>query len=400
MFTTKTKIAMMKAVLTKKSPFYIQFYISKYCNLNCRMCNIVDANKHFTPFDGKYIEQIADNLVKIGAGVILLTGGEPFLRKDIDEIVRIFKAKKLDVRLQTAGLISLKEKIKKCADNGARDISISIDSLDEELSDYINGVKGSWRNAIKTIAFISRTFPRRDTICALGCVISNYNIDEIEPIIEFATEIGWWVSLVPVHITTKDKPMKFRGYDIRFKIKPEEYEKLKNLIARLKRMKKIGYHLFDSNDYLDSIYHFVTTGRPSWRYKNICDTPNLYFAIMPDGSFAPCCDFELKKKIYLYDPDFPKIYKSKQFHSDIKAIAKKCPGCNFGSFPEMTLSARSFRTMRERLFLQIKARQKMKYLTEDEIFNIIERIKKKYPVYQKKRLQKKWYKKTVKKFVM
>ena len=33
------------------------------------------------------IERIADNLVKIGAGVILLTGGEPFMRPDIADIV-------------------------------------------------------------------------------------------------------------------------------------------------------------------------------------------------------------------------------------------------------------------------------------------------------------------------
>ena len=65
-----TKIAMAKAVLTKRSPFYI----SKYCDLRCGMCNIIQANKDLQPFSNEQIEKIADNLVRIGAGVVLLTG--------------------------------------------------------------------------------------------------------------------------------------------------------------------------------------------------------------------------------------------------------------------------------------------------------------------------------------
>jgi MoaA/NifB/PqqE/SkfB family radical SAM enzyme len=318
MFTFKTKLSMAKAVLTKDSPFYVQFYVSKYCNLNCKMCNIVEANSDLEPFGSEEIGRIADNLVKIGVGVVLLTGGEPFLRNDIDEIVRIFKSKKLDVRLQTAGLIAKKDKMAKCAEYGARDISVSIDSLDEGLSDYINGVNGSWKNAIKTISFVTRTFPQKDTIYALGCVLSRYNIDEIEPVLDFATEIGWWVSLVPVHITNPETPLNFRGYDEFFKFREEDLPKVKALVERLKKKKRQGYNLFDSDNYLDSVYHFIKAGTPNWRYKGICDSPNMYFVILPDASFAPCCDFRFNKKIYVYDKDFLIISVVCMFYSVLR----------------------------------------------------------------------------------
>ena len=382
MFTTQTKLAMLKAVLTKNSPFYIQFYVSKACNLECKMCNIVEANADLKPFKTGQIEQIAENLVKIGAGVVLLTGGEPFLRPDIDEIVRVFKRKKLDVRLQTAGLISKKDKILKCVQNGARDINVSIDSLDEKMSDYINGVTGSWRDALKTMAFISRTFPKKDSICAIGCVLSRYNIDEIDALLDLATKIGWWLSLVPVHITEPSHPLNFRGYDEYFRFREQDIPKVKDLIGRLKAKKKKGFLLFDSDDYLDSIYYFIRTGHPSWRHKGVCDTPNLYFAILPDGRFAPCCDFRMDETVYIYDKKFPEIYRSKAFRAKVKDIAKKCSGCNFGSFPEMTLSARSFSTIVERFFLQLKAQSHgIKPLQDDEIFKVVEDIKKQYPVY-------------------
>lgn len=398
MFSIQTKLSMAKAILTKNSPFYIQFYVSKHCNLKCKMCNIVEANMDLKPFAPEMIEKIADNLVKIGAGVVLLTGGEPFLRPDIDEIVRIFRNRNLDVRLQTAGLISRKDTIKKCAEHGARDINISLDSLDEKLSDYINGSEGSWRNALKAISFVSRTFPKRDSICAFGCVLSHYNMDEIIPILDFATRIGWWLSLVPVHISVPSLPLNFRGYDEFFRFKKTDHKKVAILIDNLKKLKKQGYNLFDSNDYLDSVYTFIETGHPSWRNNDICDSPNLYFAILPDGSFAPCCDFRFPEKIYVYDEKFPEIFKSVLFRKKVTKITKKCPGCNYGSYPEMSLAVRSFSTMRERIEIQFKAKRKeIKPIEEDDIFNLIDEVKEKYEVYDgginfKAREKKKWIK--------
>lgn len=234
---------------------------------------------------------------------------------------------------------------------------------------------------MKTIAFINRTFPPKDSVCALGCVLSNYNIDEIDAVLDFAKEIGWWLSLVPVHITTTASPMNFRGYDDYFRFQEKDYPKLRELITRLKQKKRAGYPLFDSNDYLDSIYHFITTGRPNWRKNNVCDTPNLYFAILPDGRFAPCCDFRLNEKIFVYDDNFPEVYKSFAFREKVRSISKKCTGCNFGSYPEMTLSARSPSTLIERVHLQLKTkfRHKLRPLGEMEIFDVIEGVKKKYP---------------------
>ncbi len=373
---------MAKAVLTKNSPFYVQFYVSKHCNLRCRMCNIVEANADLAPFPGDRIEDIARNLRRIGVGVVLLTGGEPFLRKDIDRIVQTFKAYNLDIRLQTAGLYSQREKIKRCAELGVTDINVSLDSLDRSFSDSINGVEGSFDNAIRTIAYISRTFPAKGAICALGCVLSRYNLDHVRSVLEFATEIGWWLSLVPVHITDADTPLNFRGQDALFSLPPDQHQYLEELIKDLKRLKRKGALLFDSDDYLDSILHFVRTGSPNWRHQGICDSPNLYFAILPDGRFAPCCDHRLERVVHVYDPDFPALYASGILHQEVRAISRNCPGCNFGSFPEMTLSARSPSTILERLRTQCKAlRRSQRPFEENELFALLERIKARHPVY-------------------
>ena len=200
--------------------------------------------------------------------------------------------------------------------------------------------------------------------------------------LDFATEIGWWLSLVPAHVAPEGQTLNFRGHDAGFRFSPEDYPKLAQLISRLKEKKRQGKLLFDSDEYLNSVYHFITTGSPSWRHDGVCDSPNLYFAILPDGRFAPCCDFRIPETLYLYDPDFPRVYRSRPFRQQVPDVVSRCPGCNFGSFPEMTLSARSPSTIVERVRLQLRAgSHRFPALGEEELFGIVDRLTASNPIY-------------------
>ena len=343
------------------------------------MCNIVSANRNLEIVDLDKIEKIARNLRAIGAGVVLLTGGEPFIRDDIVEIVRIFRKYGLTPRLQTAGLISKFDNMLECCKLGAKDINISLDTLDEELADEINGVKGSFKKAIQTIGKISREFPAHDTVCALGCVLSPYNIDTVEEVLDFADAIGWSLSLVPVHININDKEMHFRGYDKSFIFSRSDYKKVEKLIQKMHQRKRQGDNIFDSRKYLDSIVNFVKTNNPSWRHNGICDSPGLYFAIRPDGRFAPCCDQDIDEDIYVYSDDFVDIYKSKAFRAKVKNVTRTCTGCNFGSYPEMTLTVRDMPTFFERVKLELRGNKLVhRSFEDDELFDLIDNIRRKH----------------------
>ncbi len=380
MFTLNTKLSIVKALITKKSPYYIQFFISNKCNLKCKMCGIVDSSRHIKEVDLSGIEKIAKNLKKIGVGIVLLTGGEPFLRKDIPEIVDLFTKNGFDVRLQTAGLITKKESLQQCINNKARDISVSLDSLNEEKQDYINGVPGSWKRTIETIAAISQIFPKKNSLCGIGCVLSSYNYKEIPDLLEFVTKIGWYLSLVPVHISSnKNQQYFFRGNDSSFMPNDIQLEELNGVLEKILLMKKNGYNLFDSDIYIRSIYPFLKQGSPIWRMKkgNMCDSPYLYFIVKPNGDFALCCDKDFPEKLSLIDDDFPEIYKSKEFREKADKITQECLGCQYGSYPEVTLSVRNMKIVWERAFLSYKLSKKSLIPhSAEQLFNLIEEIKK------------------------
>ena len=115
-------------------------------------------------------------------------------------------------------------------------------------------------------------------------------------------------------------------------------------------MKK-KYNLYDSDEYLDDVARFILKKPIKWRQKNnnVCDSPNLYFAIAPSGLLKVCCDYEVDKRYYIYDKDFPKKYQQREVQEDVFKITKKCNGCLYGSYPEVTITARYLSAFIERM---------------------------------------------------
>lgn len=379
MLNLKTNFSIIKGFLTKKSPFYVCFFISNKCNLTCKMCNIVKSNKIYNEISLDKIEKVAKNLAIIGTKIVVLSGGEPFLREDIVDIVRIFKKYGITPRLQTNGYIKKFDNMLACCKLGSTDINISLDTLDEELADYINGVKDSWKDSIRTIARINREFSTPNTTCALMCTLSPYNINHIESLIDFANIVGWSLAIAPVHINSDKTNLNFRGSDKSFIFSENDKEKVRIVIDKLIKKKREGANIFPSKKYLSSIMEFINTGTSSWRKNNICDSPNLYFTIKPDGSYAPCTEQDFNEKIYVYDNDFVEKFQSGYIEKHTKEIVKNCPGCHYSSYPEVSLTCRNIGIVIEHGLLELKTLfKKQKKYTDDELFEIIKNLREKY----------------------
>lgn len=375
-FNLEQKFNFAKSFIGKKSPLYVQFYITSRCNLACEQCNIIYSDAKHQEMNISQINKVAENLKKIGVNIVLLIGGEPFVRKDIDQIVKAFTNKNIHVRMQTNG-IATEQQLINCVNAGGKDISISLDTLEPEIQDTINGgFKKSWQRAIKTIATVSNIFPDNST-AFFNSVIMPKNINSIEQVIKFATKIGWGVSLVPVHVSEPSHPMGYRTLDYEKNVTFNDNKELeiKLLIKRLKDLKK-NYNLYDSDEYLDDIENFLLNKPINWRKKNnnVCDSPNLYFAISPSGTLKVCCDYEALKNIHVYDDNFPNLFFSGEIQKIVYPITNNCNGCMYGSYPEITITARNFTAFIERLKYFNYQPPKIKKLKFEELQNIAKEI--------------------------
>lgn len=337
------------SIISKESPLYVQYYITARCNLRCEQCNVIYANADQAECNTENSIQILESLSSIGTSVVLFTGGEPFIRNDLSILVKRCVELGMHPRIQTNGLAT-EAALKEVVQAGASDISISLDSLQPSTQDKINGsFEDSWMRAIQTISLVSNIFPK-NAFAAFGCVISPSNLRDITTVIKFATKIGWWVSLVPAHSTPKHEPRSFSTFDKSLEFKPEQYGEVEELLSEVKKMKKDGFNVYDSDVYLDDILRFIKKEPTTWRNRNngVCDSPRSYFAITPNGEMAVCCDWRLTKSYPVQDLGFPQRYKEKEMFQEIHAITKSCSGCMYGSYPEITTSIRFFGAALER----------------------------------------------------
>jgi len=375
-FLESGPLNLLSNTITKSAPLYVQYYVTARCNLRCEQCNVIYANADRRELNTEESFKVIDNLAELGTSVVLLTGGEPFIRNDLPRLAGRLIENGVHSRIQTNGLATL-DRLRECADYGVRDISISLDSLVPSMQDKLNGgFESSWNTAIETVSNVGKTLGEK-TFAAFGCVFSPTNFREVLSVIRFATEIGWWVSLVPAHVTEIHNPRSFSTFNKDMIFPTEVHGAAEDVLDQVMDMKHDGYNVYDSDQFLLDMKNFVT-GRPTtWRNRNggVCDAGELYMAVLPDGTLAPCCDWRLEQSVDVGDSDFVSAFRAREFSSEIKTIASRCNGCLYGSYPEISISARFMAAALERVGLFIKEnRNQIKVLSPEEIQDVASKI--------------------------
>lgn len=138
----------------------IWIQVTNGCNLRCKYC-YADAGCSENDLTLEEIDTILSQLKEQDFSKIVVTGGEPLLRKDILDILKIC-SKYGRVQLLTNGIVNdsqLYEKILELVDM----VQISLDSYEQGIHDANRG-KGSFDKSVKTIQTIAGIVPNKLTI--------------------------------------------------------------------------------------------------------------------------------------------------------------------------------------------------------------------------------------------
>ena len=133
----------LKDSFGRKFP-YIRLSISDVCNFKCGYClpdgYKIDKSDNRSFINTEEIKRLARALSELGVSKIRLTGGEPTIRKDFFEIIKIIKEnsgiKKTAITTNGYKLDKIANDIK---NSGLDGINISIDSLDPKTFKKITG---------------------------------------------------------------------------------------------------------------------------------------------------------------------------------------------------------------------------------------------------------------------
>ena len=97
------------------------------CNLSCAYCNEYDDRS--APVPSADVLRRIDRLVDLGTGVVTLSGGEPLLHPDLDEIVRHIRRRGAIATLITNGYLLTRDRIERLNEAGLDHLQISIDNV-------------------------------------------------------------------------------------------------------------------------------------------------------------------------------------------------------------------------------------------------------------------------------
>ncbi|MCD6398738.1 MAG: radical SAM protein [Candidatus Aenigmarchaeota archaeon] len=309
-------------------PYKITFAITYNCNSRCKTCNIW-KKKSTNELTTREIKKIFKN---INPSWVNLTGGEPFLRRDIFDIAKIIRdnTDTYLLNMTTNGLLgdlAFKD-IKKITNLGFPKFIVVV-SLDgpEKIHDYIRGIKGNWKKSIELYKKLRKlSKEKRNFETYLGYTASTYNIGQFSKTLEEAKK----------EIPT----LKIRDFHLNFYHESEVYfdnKKLsrlnKNFLIDLKKTidafksKKIGFNpiSFLEFKYLSLIDNYLKTKTSPLPCKAL--QSSCY--IDPHGNVYPCTIFNtiignLRDSNY----DLKKNWNSEKAKKIRKLIKQnKCPGC-------------------------------------------------------------------------
>lgn len=127
--------------------------ITGKCNLKCKFCYNDSTSESKQVIEYSKMKEIIDKLVFLKANSLSLSGGEPLLHPNFNEIVKYAYEKGLIVTLTTNGVFlrHLSEDVLKMISN----IQISLDGSTSEIHDSIRGLKGTFDNVIKSIEWLN-----------------------------------------------------------------------------------------------------------------------------------------------------------------------------------------------------------------------------------------------------
>ncbi|MDE5832860.1 MAG: 12,18-didecarboxysiroheme deacetylase [Desulfovibrio sp.] len=125
--------------------------MTRRCNLRCVHCyaQAVDENGADAITTAK-AKEIIDDLADYGVPVMLFSGGEPLVRRDLTELASYATQKGMRAVISTNGTLISREKAKELKDVGLSYVGISLDGL-KEAHDRFRGVRGAFEKALSGI---------------------------------------------------------------------------------------------------------------------------------------------------------------------------------------------------------------------------------------------------------
>jgi MoaA/NifB/PqqE/SkfB family radical SAM enzyme len=246
------------------------FELTYNCNARCQHCHRgpeIPRERLATP------QRLLEICREIRPIVAIMSGGEPLIRKELDEIVRTFRqgVSPLRIFVNTNGALLTAKRFLSLKDAGVDEFLISFDFPDERHDEW-RAIPGLFK---KIENFVTNLAPEDRTRVVLTCVFTSRNYREAPRMAEVA--LDWGVNINFSAYTW------MRTNDMSLLIPPEEIDEFRRVVRRLLDMKELHGHILTSDWVLEGMARFFLR-----EDQGVCRAGERSLVVNPDGTFSPC----------------------------------------------------------------------------------------------------------------
>lgn len=263
--------SVVKARIWGGSYIWAQFFVTRRCNFKCDYCGVVDNSRADPPRE--WLQSWMDQAKATGCLGIALFGGEPFLRKDLEDIVADATERSLYTQLSTNLSLITKERLQHLSDNGLGELRFSIDSTK------------AWGQSTKTTCELDRKLDHLLTLrhrwkfnIAATFVLTPDNWQYIKQVLDYLEPYEIPLSIVPIEPKGITPSYELMG------VKYEQtHERIEQIARDILRYKKEGYLIDVADEYIKQIPNYWV-GKANWK----CKAGEYTYTVDVDGRIGFC----------------------------------------------------------------------------------------------------------------
>lgn len=116
-----------KGLADRDHPILAHIIPMRRCNLSCTYCNEYDDSSKPVPLD--VMQQRVDHLAKLGTTIVTISGGEPLLHPELDQVIARVRSRGIISGMITNGYLLTADRIQRLNRAGLEHLQISIDNV-------------------------------------------------------------------------------------------------------------------------------------------------------------------------------------------------------------------------------------------------------------------------------